>query len=161
MPSTAIEGRQWSLPLFLLKRWLRGRWALLFSHPDDFAHYGFEADRWIGQVKETFHAESIAALAFGTRAGGQDAGWIAASGGCFIGQRTFDGIAAHSDWCDCGASACATSERRFVMILDGALQLRRTFVYSRGDLVPSPIGLASLAAACRFRAQSKELRVAC
>lgn len=146
MPMT--QSTNWSLPLFLLRRWLRGRWALVFSHPEDFADYGFEADRWVEQVKETFHAESIAALAVGVRAG-SDAGWIAASGGCFISQRTFDGIVGDSN-----------AEQRFVMILDSALQLRRTFVYRRGDLVPSPIGLASLAAASRFRAHSRELRVA-
>lgn len=147
MPKT--QSTSWSLPLCLLRRWLRGRWALVFSHPDDFAHYGFEADRWLEQVKETFRAESIAALAVGPRISAADAGWVTASGGCFIGQRTFDSIVGHS-----------TSERRFVMILDSALQLRRTFVYRREDVVPSPIGLASLAAAARFRAHAKELRVA-
>lgn len=137
--TAAREGRtdstSWSLPLFLLRRWLRGRWALLFSHPDDFAHHGFEADRWIEQVKQTFQAESIAALAVGPRAAGDHAGWIVASGGCFISQRTFDSIV------DC------RPERRFVMVLDGALQLRRTFLYSGADAVPSPIGLASWARA--------------
>lgn len=146
MPMT--HSTSWSLPLFLLRKWLRGRWALVFSHPDDFANYGFEADRWVEQVKETFQAEGMAALAVGPRAG-SDAGWIAATGGCFISQRTFDSIVG-----DC------TSEQRFVTILDSALQLRRTFVYRQGDLVPSPIGLAALAAASRFRAHSKELRVA-
>jgi hypothetical protein len=124
------QSTSWSLPLFLLRRWLRGRRALLFSHPDDFANYGFEVDRWIEQVKETFQAESIAVLAVGPRAADNQAGWIVASGGCFISQRTFDSIV------DC------RPERRFVMVLDGALQLRRTFLYSSEDCLPSPIGLA-------------------
>lgn len=134
------EPTNWSLPRFLLRRWLRGRWALLFSHPDDFANYGFEADRWIGQVKAAFDADSIAALAVNTRAPGDNSGWITAVGGCFISQRTFESIVP-----DC-------SERRFVMVLDDSLQLRRSFLYSDVDRVPSPIGLVSLAASCRLRA---------
>lgn len=125
----------WSLPRFLLKRWLRGRWALVFSHPDDFATYGFEADRWIDQVKQAFEADSITALAISTRTPGDNAGWITAVGGCFISPRTFDSIV------DC------RPERRFVMVLDDALQLRRTFLYSGADGVPSPISLASWARA--------------
>jgi len=126
----------WSLPRFLLRKWLRGRWALVFSHPDDFANYGFEADRWVDQVKEAFAADSIAAVAISTRTPGDHAGWITAVGGCFIGQRTFDSI----------VSQCS-SGRRFVMVLDEALQLRRTFLYSGADRVPSPIGLAAWARA--------------
>lgn len=121
----------WSLPRFLLKKWLRGRWALVFSHPDDFANYGFEADRWIDQVKQAFAADSIAAVAVGTRAPGEHAGWITAVGGCFISQRTFESI----------VFPCSFG-RRFVMALDSELQLRRTFLYSGADRVPSPIGLA-------------------
>jgi hypothetical protein len=126
----------WSLPRFLLKKWLRDRWALVFSHPDDFANYGFEADRWIDQVKEAFDADAIAAVAISTRGPGDKAGWIPAVGGCFISPRTFESIVL-----DC------RPERRFVMVLDDALQLRRTFLYSHTDRLPSPIGLASWARA--------------
>lgn len=129
------QSRSWSLPVFLLRKWLRGRWGLLFSHPDDFATYGFEVDRWIQQVKETFQAESIASLAVGRRAAGDRSGWIVASGGCFISQRTFDSIV------DC------RPERRFVMVLDDELRLRRTFLYSQADRLPSPIDLATWARA--------------
>jgi hypothetical protein len=139
----------WSLPRFLLRKWLRGRWALLFSHPDDFANYGFEADRWIDQVKQAFDADSIAALAIDTRAAGDKAGWITAVGGCLISQRTFESVVLHGSEAEFD-SAQRIPERRFVMMLDGGLQLRRTFLYSGADNVPSPIGLASLA--CRFRA---------
>jgi len=136
----------WSLPRFLLKKWLRGRWALVFSHPDDFANYGFEADRWIDHVKEAFDADSIAAIAISTRAPGDHAGWITAVGGCFISQRTFDSIVHRSSEAEC-VSAYHKSGRRFVMVLDSELQLRRTFLYSGTDRVPSAIGLACWARA--------------
>jgi len=141
----------WSLPRFLLRRWLRDRWALVFSHPDDFANYGFEADRWIGQVKEALDGDSIAAVAISARAPGDDDGWITAVGGCFISPRTFDSIVSHCSDAEC-VSAYRSSGRRFVIVLDDALQLRRTFLYSGADNVPSPIGLAALAASCRLRA---------
>ena len=126
----------WSLPRFLLKKWLRGRWAMVFSHPDDFANYGFEADRWIGQVKEAFDADAVVPLGVSARAPGDHAGWITAVGGCFISQRTFDNI----------VPGCRLG-RRFVMVLDDSLQLRRTFLYADADRLPSPIGLASWARA--------------
>jgi hypothetical protein len=141
----------WSLPRFLLRRWLRDRWALLFSHPDDFANYGFEADRWVDQVKEAFAGDSVAALAVSARAPGDHSGWITAVGGCFISQRTFDSILDHCNEAEL-VSAYRRPGRRFVMVLDGELQLRRTFLYSDADHVPSPIGLALLAASCRLRA---------
>ena len=38
-----------------LHRWLGGRWSLLFSHPEDFASHGFEADRWVVSVNPEDH----------------------------------------------------------------------------------------------------------
>jgi len=162
MSNTAVsdyptQPASWSLPLFLLRKSLRGRWALLFSHPDDFAHHGFEADRWVEQVRQAFRAESLAALTVGARVAGI-AEWIAAIGGSCISHRTFDSILQRSDRRDCLVDR--SSAGRYVVILDGQLQVRRTFLYERPDQVPSPIALASLAAACRFRAESRERRIA-
>ena len=56
-----------------LRRWLHGRWALLFSHPDDFAAYGFESDRWLVHVQEAFAATDIRPLAL---AGRHETGWV-------------------------------------------------------------------------------------
>jgi hypothetical protein len=147
-----------SLPLILLKGWLRGRWALLFSHSDDFASYGFEADRWVEQVREAFDHESVAALAVSAGTPGDGAGWITAIGGRAINSRTL-GSLMRSRWLDLdAASRCAG--QRFVMVLDGALNLRRTLLYKGVDRLPSPIDLASVAAVCRLRAQPMERRIA-
>ncbi|MET0533578.1 MAG: hypothetical protein ABW171_05080 [Steroidobacter sp.] len=133
----------------LLKGWLRDRWALLFSHPDDFASYGFEADRWIEQVRATFDGEAITALAVGAESSCEGGNWIEAVGGRLISHRMLDGIATLSDWPRRDAT-----DRRFVMILDGALELQRTFFYTSTARVPSPIDLAVMAANCRCRASA-------
>ena len=67
------------LPAAALRRWLHGRWALLFSHPDDFAAYGFESDRWLVHVQEAFAAADVRPLALADR---QEAGWVTEVGGC-------------------------------------------------------------------------------
>jgi hypothetical protein len=117
------------LPAVAVRRWLHGRWALLFSHPDDFACYGFESDRWLVHVQEAFVASDIRPLALDGRG---EAGWVTEVGGCTT-TLAFD----------FGADA------RFVMTLDGSLRLRRTFIYTQRDRLPSPMDLATLARGVR------------
>ena len=114
------------LPAVAVRRWLHGRWALLFSHPDDFASYGFESDRWLVHVREAFAAADIRPLAL---TGRHDAGWVTEVGGC---TTTF-------------GSAAFGPAARFVMTLDGRLRLRRTLIYAQRDRLPSPMDLAVLA----------------
>ena len=118
------------MPAVALRRWLRGRWALLFSHPDDFAAYGFETDRWLVHVEEAFAATDIRPLA---RVGHHEAGWVTEVGGCITSL----------------ALAAFQRSARCVMTLDAALRLRRTFVYTRQDRLPSPMDLAVLAKGVR------------
>ena len=101
------------LPAAALRRWLHGRWALLFSHPDDFAAYGFESDRWLVHVQEAFAAADIRPLALADR---QEAGWVTEVGGCTT-------------------TLAVDEQARFVMTLDAALRPRRTFVYNRKSVV--------------------------
>jgi hypothetical protein len=46
-------------------------------------------------------------------------------------------------------SAIVSATTRFVMIVDESLHLRRTFAYSPGDRLPSPIELATMTARLR------------
>jgi hypothetical protein len=117
------------LPAAALRRWLRGRWALLFSHANDFAAYGFESDRWLVHVQEAFAAADVRPLALADR---QEAGWVTEVGGC---TTTLD----------------PDRSTRFVMTLDPSLRPRRTFVYAQGDRLPSPMDLAALARQTRDR----------
>lgn len=136
------------LPIVSL-RWLHGRWALLFSHPDDFASYGFESDRWLVHVQEAFSATGIRPLAL---AGNVDAGWIDD-----IGDRaasiTIDEIqrypVARASSEETLRVAAFRPAARFVMTLDDSLRLRRTFVYTLRDRLPSPMDLAAAAKALR------------
>jgi hypothetical protein len=113
-----------ALPAAAVRRWLHGRWALLFSHPDDFAAYGFESDRWLVHVQEAFAATDIRPLAL---AGRNETNWVLDVGGCLMRSTAFDVTA------------------RSVMTLDASLRLRRTFVYTQHDRLPSPMDLAALA----------------
>ena len=115
------------LPAAALRRWLQGRWALLFSHADDFATYGFESDRWLVHVQEAFAAADVRPLALADR---QEASWVTEVGGCTT-------------------TLALDRSTRFVMTLDTALRPRRTFVYTRGDRLPSPMDLAALAREAR------------
>jgi hypothetical protein len=111
------------LPAAAVRRWLHGRWALLFSHADDFAAYGFESDRWLVHVQEAFTAADVSPLALADR---QEASWVTEVGG-----RT--------------TTLAFERSARFVLTLDAGLRPRRTFVYERGDRLPSPMDLAALA----------------
>jgi hypothetical protein len=119
-----VNPPDWALPAAAVRRWLHGRWALLFSHPDDFAAYGFESDRWLVHVQEAFAATDIRPLAL---AGRNETNWVLDVGGCLMRSTAFD-VAARS-----------------VMTLDASLRLRRTFVYTQHDRLPSPMDLAVLA----------------
>ena len=128
-----------------LRRWLHGRWALLFSHADDFAAYGFESDRWLVHVQEAFAAADIRPLALADR---QEAGWVTEIGGCTT-TLALDEIQRYPVARDSREerlrSAAFDGSTRFVMTLDAGLRLRRTFVYMQRDRLPSPMDLAALA----------------
>jgi len=141
------------LPAAALRRWLDGRWALLFSHPDDFAAYGFESDRWLVHVEEAFAATRIRPLAL---AGQHETGWVTAVGGCTT-SLALDEIqrypVARDSREEALRSAAFEPATRFVMTLDAALRLRRTFAYAPGHRLPSPLDLVAMAD--RLRSDSR------
>lgn len=142
------------LPAVAVRRWLHGRWALLFSHPDDFAAYGFESDRWLVHVQEAFAATGIRPLAL---AGQHEAGWVTEVGGCTT-SLSLDEIqrypVARASREETLRDAAFDPAARFVMTLDAGLRLRRTFVYTQRDRLPSPMDLAVLAKGLRDGAKA-------
>lgn len=140
------------LSLASVRHWLRGDWGLLFSHPDDFGSYGFEADRWLVPVQQAFRAASVRPLATTSDISRDQTGWVADAGGRFVVMRDNESQR-YPRWRQSPESAlCAAvqdSTSRFVMTLDGSLRLRRTLTYTRRDQLPSPMGLAAIAASIR------------
>jgi hypothetical protein len=149
---SVLEG---PLPAVALRRWLHGRWALLFSHPDDFAAYGFESDRWLVHVEEAFAATDIRPLAL---AGRHETGWVTDVGGCTT-SLALDEIQRYPVARDSREEALRNAAfepaTRFVMTLDSALRLRRTFVYAKHDRLPSPMDLAVIAKGLRNGAMAR------
>ena len=134
IPSLALS------PVDGLQRWLGGRWALLFSHPEDFATHGFEADRWIACLREELEQLDLRVIAVGDS---YRRSWVSQVGGRFAPAHEVD------DWMP--ADWHIGSDEHFVTIFDGALRARRTIVYSAGARVPSPMELAQTAAGLRSR----------
>jgi hypothetical protein len=145
VPECAVSVQQAPLHARALRRWLQGRWALLFSHPDDFAAYGFESDRWLVHVEEAFIASAVRPLAW---AGRHEAGWVTQVGGCTT-SLALDEVQRYPVVRDSREEALRSAAfvpgARFVLTLDAALRLRRTFVYTKTDRVPSPMDLAQIA----------------
>jgi hypothetical protein len=137
------------VPVVSLRRWLRGSWGLLFSHPDDFARYDFETDRWLQQVRDAFATAWVRPLALASEAGTCGGAWIRGIGGgaaaTFAVQLDEYPISRTAPERRL-QTAVQSAESRFVMIVDNSLQLHRTLLYSAADALPSPITLASTVA---------------
>jgi len=133
-----------------LQHWLSGRWSLLFSHPEDFASEGFEADRWVSCLCEDLERLDLAVLA---SSGTDRRSWVSEVGGRFISASDVDDLLP-GDW-------HLNPNEHFVTILDGALRARRTVVYAAGTQVPSPIELAQSAAGLRARGLQRQLAGFC
>ena len=137
-----------------LRGWLQGKWALLFSHSDDFASYGFEADRWLVHVRDVFDATGVRPLALASAGHSTRAStWVADVGGSALSIRTSISPrlapalkAGERDL----FTAVVSASNRFVMIVDDSLRLRRTFAYCAADHLPSPMELASMAERLRY-----------
>jgi hypothetical protein len=127
-------------PAERLRRALAGRWSLLFSHPEDFAAHGFEADRWLSCLSEELERLDLAVIGVG---GHDRRGWIGQVGGRLMPASEVDDLLP-ADW-------RVGAREHFVTIFDGALRARRTIVYAAGSAVPSPIELAQTAAGLRAR----------
>jgi hypothetical protein len=139
-----------------LRPWLRGHWALLFSHADDFACHDLESDRWTVVIGQSLNAAHVRPLALVSRVIAGLESWVTEVGGASVtmvpenlqrGPRLIDLQARALQ------DAVERASSRFVMIVDESLRVQRTFVYSRGDQLPSPLDLAAMAG--RLRSASR------
>jgi len=139
-----------------LRPWLRGQWALLFSHADDFACRDLESDRWTVVLEHSLNAAHMRPVALTSQLDAGFESWVTQVGGAFVtiapeeprrGPRLIDLQArALRDMVERASS-------RFVMIVDESLRLRRTFAYAPGHRLPSPLDLVAMAD--RLRSDSR------
>ena len=59
-----------------LRAWLRDRWAILFSHPDDFVSYDLEIDRWLVITRRAFAERRIQPIALASPTLDSEHGWV-------------------------------------------------------------------------------------
>lgn len=137
-----------------LRRWLAGRWALLFSDPDDFANYGFEADRWLMYIQNAFDSLRLRPIAAGYDDG---SGWISQIGGRFIPRYEVGELVPQLRGCTRSKEAQSAAEH-FVTILDGSGHARRTLLYRPGSEIPSIVELVQTAVHLRERGAPTSVR---
>jgi hypothetical protein len=137
-----------------LRRWLAGRWALLFSHPDDFANYGFETDRWLVYLQSAFDSLRLRPIAIGYDDG---SGWVSQTGGRFIPNYEISELVPQLRSCTQPKAGQSAAEH-FVTILDATARARRTMLYSPSGEIPSVIELAHTAAHLRERSVPASVR---
>lgn len=139
-----------------LRRRLAGRWAILFSHPEDFAQEQLEMDRWVNVLSRSFNARGVIPVALarpGSDPGQSWLGPLAPLDGGSAAVLALDSPAGAAADFAAGAlrAKIARSGPRWVMIVDPNLRCRRTLSYRLPAELPSPLDLIGWAAALRKR----------
>ena len=133
-----------------LRDWLVDDWALIFSHPRDFGHDGFESDRWQYIVRDLFRNRHLRPVSLATEQS-------PAGTDCIAAVTADDTLLALS--LPAGHETRALRERlvslqgRFVLVIDGGLQARAVLRYVQSRAQPlSPLDLLPAVDALRCRA---------
>ncbi len=152
---TAAAPIQRTLNSPCLRTWLRGDWAILFSHPDDFVTYDFEMDRWLVVMRQAFAERHIKPIALASPGREVDMSWVTQVTGD---ERTvlLEGPAQqHFGPVDLQVPVLKDtiehSEPRFAMVIDNALRIQKTFTYRSRSELPSPLELLGWADTLRSR----------
>ena len=144
-----------------LRAWLAGRWAVLFSHPQDFAQEQLEMDRWISILSQGFRAQGVAAVALCPADRDPEASWLgrlAALNRECAATLCLD-LPQPAALADFAAGAVRADivrgGPRFAMIIDSDACCRRTLRYRRAGELPSPLELIGWAVAQRKREHAR------
>jgi hypothetical protein len=135
-----------------LGAWLADRWAILFSHPEDFAQEQLEIDRWVNVLSRSFDTRRVVPVAL-ARAG-SERGWLGDLAALDSGSAATLSLDARPGTpTNLSAAALraqvARSGPRFAMVLDSSLRCRRTLSYRLPAELPSPLDLIGWAVALR------------
>jgi hypothetical protein len=138
-----------------LRDWLHEGWAILFSHPDDFVSYDLEMDRWLVITRRAFAECRIRPIALASPALDPDHSWITQVSGDNRAVLLEDPSQHHFGPVDLQTpvlrEAIEQTGRRFVMIIDSALRIQKTFTYQELSKLPSPLELLGWADALQTR----------
>lgn len=142
-----------------LREWLAGRWAILFSHPEDFAQEQLEMDRWISVLSQAFNGRGVAAITLLGTGRDPEQGWLGRLAALGPDCAALDpGRPAVLTDFTAGAlrANIARSGPRFTMIVDSDARCRRTLRYRLPAELPSPLELVGWAVALRKRDRAWE-----
>jgi alkyl hydroperoxide reductase subunit AhpC len=138
-----------------LRAWLRGGWAILFSHPDDFVNYDLEMDRWLVITQRAFAERRIQPIALASPALDPEHNWVTQVSGDCREVLLEDPVQQHSGPVDLQIpvlrEALERPGHRFAMIIDNTLRIQKMFTYSAPSNLPSPLELLGWADALRAR----------
>ncbi len=148
-----------------LRVWLGGRWAVLFSHPEDFAQEQLEMDRWISVLNRSFSDLRVAPIALARAGPEREQGWLAHLAALNCESATVATLdpsppGAPADASDCALRAqIARGGPRLAMVIDSELRCRRTLSYCRANERLSPLDLLGWAVALRKRDRAESPRI--
>ena len=152
---------QQSLTSPSLRAWLRGDWAILFSHPDDFVRYDLEMDRWLVVAKRAFAERGIRPIALAAPTSDPEWSWITQVSG--DGRTVLLEDASQQDFGPVDLQTPVLreeiehAERRFVMIIDAELRRQRIFNYGTLSNLPSPLEFLGWTEALRAKQHHRDL----
>jgi hypothetical protein len=147
---------QWFPEATSLRKWLAGRWAILFSHPEDFAQEEMEMDRWISVLGRSFAACGVVPIALARAGYDAESGWLAALDRESTAVLALPPAAFPAEPSTSALRAdIVRSGPRLAMIIDRDARSRRTLSYRVPAALPSPLDLIGWAASLRKRAAAR------
>lgn len=139
-----------------LRDWLGDRWAILFSHPDDFVSYDLEMDRWLVVTRHAFTERGIQPIALASPVLDPEHCWVTQVSGDNRAVLLEDPTQQHlGGSVDSQAlmlrEAIDRPGQRFALIIDNTLRIQKVFTYSVPSKLPSPLELLGWADGLRAR----------